>query len=258
MYSKFLKLHVKTSMQYRGNMLFVALSQVFITIGEILGTYFLFLQFESVGGWNFFDTMILSGIMITVFGINECFFRGYDTFADLIKHGKLDSMLVRPMNIHYQIICGTVEFSKFGRVLLGIAITIVGLTLSPISWTFLKVLVLLMTFVCGVVVFLGINMISSGISVFSVNNLEFMNIFTDGSKRVGKYPLNIYNKFLSIFFTFVIPLACFNYLPISYILDKPMTSEWLYALSPLFGLVFFLPCLLFLNWSLKRYASTGS
>ena len=101
-------------------------------------------------------------------------------------------------------------------------------------------------------------MVGAGISVFTVEKLEFVNIFTDGAKEVAYYPINIYSKWLSRLFTFVVPVACFNYLPISYIMGYGGLPQIVYALSPLIGAAFVVPCLLFFKWALKHYQSTGT
>jgi len=88
--------------------------------------------------------------------------------------------------------------------------------------------------------------------------LEFINIMTNGSKELANYPINIYKKWLTRIFTFVIPIACFNYLPLSYILGKGSLPRIVYAISPVLGMLFVIPCLLFMNWALKKYQSTGT
>lgn len=258
LYKKYVNMHIKSSFEYRLNMLMVAVSQIIISIGELLAVYFLFVQFESVGEWGFYESALVFGIITTVFAIVECFARGYDEFPSLIKNGDLDRMLVRPVNIHKQIFYSKIEFTKLGRVVLGIVISVIALINLNIQWTFLRALVLLLTIICGCLVILGIFMIGAGISVFTVENLEFINIMTHGSKELAFYPINIYNKWLTRFFTFIIPVACFNYLPLSYLLGKGDLPQVIYAISPLLGMLFFIPCLLFMNWALKKYQSTGT
>ena len=51
----------------------------------------------------------------------------------------------------------------------------------------------------------------AGISFFTIEGLEFMNIFTDGSREFGKYPLSVYGKGVLKFMTYVIPFALVQY-----------------------------------------------
>lgn len=258
LYNKYAKMHIKTSMQYRANMIMLSFSACLISIGELLAIFVLFKSFKTVGYWGFYETALMFGIITFVYSFTECFARGFDEFANLIKHGDLDRILVRPANIITQIFGTKIEFSKLLKSLLGLTVAIYALCHLSIVWTVSKVLVLIATFACGCLVIWGVMLVGAGISIFSVENLEFINIFTNGAKEIAYYPIDIYSKWLSRIFTFVIPVACFNYLPISYLMGYGGLPQIIYALSPLMGVVFVVPCLLFFIFSLKKYQSTGT
>lgn len=258
LYRKYFIMHIKSSFEYRLNILFIAFAQTLITVGELLAIYLMFQRFESVGGWGFYETLLMFGIVMTAFPMVECFFRGYDEFASLVKTGEFDRFLIRPVSIHYQIIGAKIELSKLGRVCIGILSSILAIINLNISWTFTKVLVLLSSYLCGICFVLGAFVLGAGISIYSIENLEFINIFTYGSKQLANYPINIYNKWLTRLFTFVLPVACFNYLPLSYIMEIGSIPPWLYAISPILGMLFLVPCFIFFNLSLKKYQSTGT
>lgn len=258
MYFKYLSMHLKSSLEYRHNTFMIGLSSVLISVGELLSIYIMFKQFQTVGDWGFYESCLMFGIVTTVFALAECFARGYDEFSLLIKNGDLDRMLVRPVNIHKQIFASKIEFTKLARVVLGLFVCIYSLAHISIAWTALKVLVLVATFVCGVLVIWGEFMIGAGVSIFTVENLEVINIITNGSKELSYYPLNIYTKWLTRIFTFIIPIACFNYLPVSYLLGTGSVPMVWCTLSPFIGALFCIPCLLFMNFCLKKYQSTGT
>ena len=251
LYRKYLKMHIKSSFEYRLNTLFIAFSQTLITIGELLVVYLMFQRFDSVGNWGFYESLLMFGIVMTAFPIVECFFRGYDEFASLVKSGEVDRFLVRPVS-------SKIELSKIGRILVGIISSVIAIANLHISWTISKVIVLIASYICGICFVLGVFVIGAGISIYTIENLEFVNIFTYGSKQLANYPINIYNKWLTRLFTFVLPVACFNYLPLSYIMEIGSMPSWLYAISPLLGMLFVIPCFLFFNLSLKKYQSTGT
>ena len=258
LYNKYVKMHMKSSMQFKTNSILQMISSVIISIGEILAVYMLFLRFESVGEWGFYETALMFGIITSVYSFTECFARGFDEFAPLVRDGDLDRLLVRPVNIIKQIFGSKIEFTKLARVLLGLIVCGIALANLNIAWTISKVIVLMLTFICGCCVILGVMLVGAGLSIFSIERLEFINIITNGSKEIAYYPINIYHKVLSTIFTFVIPIACFNYLPISYLMGYGNLPQIVYALSPLFGAVFLIPCLLFFLWSLTKYQSSGT
>lgn len=258
LYFRYVKMHLKTSMQYRSNMIMLSISSCLISVGELLSIFIMFQNFKSVGYWGFYETSLMFGLVTAIYAFTECFARGFDEFANVIKHGDLDRIMVRPAGILTQIFGTKIEFSKILRMMLGVGVIAFSLYKLQIAWTFTKVVVLFLTFGCGCLVILGVMMIGAGISVFSVENLEFINIFTNGAKEIAYYPVNIYTKWLSRVFTFVVPVACFNYLPISYLMGYGQLPRIIYALSPLMGFVFVIPCLLFFLWSIKKYQGTGT
>ena len=258
LYRKYLKMHFKTSMQYRTNTLMLAFSACLISLGELFAIFIMFKNFKSVGYWGFYETALMFGMVTAIYSFTECFARGFDEFSNVIKHGSLDRILVRPVGIFAQLFYTKIEFSKLMRMSLGMGVIVVALVNLNINWTFVKVLVLLAACVCGCLVIFGVMLVGAGISVFTVENIEFINIFTNGAKEIAYYPVNIYNKWLARVFTFVVPVAAFNYLPISYLMGYGNLPQTVYALSPLMGVVFVIPCILFFKWALKRYQSTGT
>ena len=83
-----------------------------------------------------------------------------------------------------------------------------------------------------------------------------MNIFTDGSREFGKYPLSVYGETVLKFFTYVIPTALVQYYPLLYLVGR--SDDRRLMLLPLIGFVFFLPCYGFFRYGLRSYRSAGS
>ena len=251
-------MQLKTGAQYKSNILLLTFCSLIVSSAELFSIYILFQKFEAVGHWHFYEASLMFGIITMVFSIVECFGRGFDEFSSLVRKGDLDRFLVRPVGILKQIFGWKVEFSKVGRIIMGLTVSIISLINLNIAWSLSKVIVLILTFICGIFVMFGLELICCTISIFAVENLEFLNILTNGAKELSFYPLDIYNKWITRIVTFVIPLACFNYLPISFLLGYGELPQIIYALSPLFGMIFVIPCLLLFLWSLKKYQSTGT
>ncbi len=99
-------------------------------------------------------------------------------------------------------------------------------------------------------------MIYAALCFFTVEGLEFINIFTDGGREFGKYPMNIYGSAILKFFTYVVPLACVQYYPLLYLLAK--VDKISLALTPLYTIAFLI--LSYGVWiiGVRNYKSTGS
>lgn len=258
MYPKYMKMHFKSSIQYKANMAMLSFSSVLVSVAELLGIAILFSNFKEVGGWGVYESVLMFGIITCTFSLAECFGRGFDMFASLIKNGDLDRLLVRPVGMISQIFGSKIELNKLARATFGLVVSIFAISKLNIAWSISKVMVLITSFVCGFTVSLSVMIIGAGIAVFTVENLEFVNIITHGAKEISFYPINVYNKWLTRVFTFVIPMACFNYLPMSYIMGYGNLPKPVYALSPLIGCLFIIPCLLFFVRALRKYQSTGT
>jgi ABC-2 type transport system permease protein len=107
-----------------------------------------------------------------------------------------------------------------------------------------------------VFIFSGIFILGATVCFWTVEGLEFLNIFTDGGRELASYPMTIYTEWIRRFFTFIIPFGCMNYLPLMYLTDR--AANPLYALAPLFGIIFIAPCLLVWGIGVRHYRSTGS
>ena len=83
-----------------------------------------------------------------------------------------------------------------------------------------------------------------------------MNIFTDGAREYGKYPMGVYGKRVIQLCTFIIPYALVQYYPLLYLLDK-RREPWL-AVLPLLAALFLIPSYGFWRFGVRRYQSAGS
>jgi ABC-2 type transport system permease protein len=87
------------------------------------------------------------------------------------------------------------------------------------------------------------------------------NAFTYGGVTMSQYPTAIYRPWFRRLFTYVIPLACVNYLPVVAVLGKtdpvgtPMLLQWV---SPLAGVAFLIASLQVWKTGVRHYQSAGS
>jgi len=125
-----------------------------------------------------------------------------------------------------------------------------------IHWTGYKIITVVLMILGGVAVFTGLFVLFAAFSFFTIEGLEFMNIFTDGSREFGKYPVSIYGEGMLKFYTFVVPIALFQYYPFLSLIGKS-ENVW-YMLLPLLGFAFIIPCYAFFRYGLRKYKSTGS
>jgi ABC-2 type transport system permease protein len=257
-YFKYISILFKSQLQYRTSFFLLTFAQFFIPFFVFAGLYFMFERFGQIRGWSFFEVALSFAAIHLAFSLTECFARGFDNFSTLVAGGDFDRLLVRPRSTIIQVLGSKFEFTRFGRLLQSGIVLVWALNNLPIAWNTIKVITLILMIVCGVLIFAGIFILAATMCFWTIQGLEVANIFTDGGREMAQYPLNIYQKWVTLFFTFIIPFACVNYLPLLFILDKAHGSAIRYLLTPLAGVLFFIPCLFIWQIGVRHYRSTGS
>ena len=236
LYLKFVAMQLKCQMQYKTSFVMTALGQFLTSFTAFLSVLFLFNRFHSVQDYSFSEVLICFSVMLTSFSLTECFVRGFDIFPRLIRSGNLDRILVRPRSEIFQVLTSTIEFSRIGRLLQAIAVLVYAVPTSGVVWTADKVLAVILMLLGGVAVFSALFILYAGFSFFTIEGLEFMNIFTDGSREFGMYPLSVYGEGVLKFYTYCIPIALFQYYPFLYLVGRSDDVRLIFL--PLLGFLF--------------------
>ena len=256
LYFRYFAIYLRGLMEYRASFVMTLLSQFVSSFTGVLAVYFMMERFHTVEGFTFPQVLLCFATVLMAFSLAECFFRGFDTFSSMLGNGQFDRMLVRPRGIVFQVVASRVDLSRLGRLLQAVVIFCYALPASGVSWTPDKALTLVLMVVCGMLVFSGLFIIYASICFFTIQGLEFINIFTDGGREFGQYPFVIYGKEVLRFFTYIVPLALFQYYPFLYLIGR---SRWRgYMLFPLLSLLFLIPCAVLWRVGLRHYRSTGS
>lgn len=258
LYLKYLSIHFRSQMQYRASFWMLSAGQFFVPFTVFAGLYFMFERFGSLRGWEFFEAALCFGVIHLAFSLSECFARGFDAFSSLIVRGEFDRLLVRPRSLVLQVLGSQFEFTRVGRMLQGFVVLVWALWNLDVEWTVAKGITLLFMIAGGVLIFVGIYMLTAALCFWTVEGLEVANMFTDGGREMAQYPLNIYEKWVVTFFTFIIPFGLVSYLPLLYLLDRAEGAGFWFMLMPLGSVLFMIPCVLVWQFGVRHYRSTGS
>ena len=256
LYIKFFSMHIKSQMQYKVSFFLTALGQFIVSSTAFLGLYFMFSRFNAVEDFAFEQALICFAVVLMAFSMAEMLGRGFDLFPRMLGNGEFDRVLVRPLNIIFQILALKMDFTRIGRLFQAILVFCYAIPNCGVIWTVDKILTLCLMVICGSLIFFGLFLIYAAFSFFTIEGLEFMNVFTDGGREFGRYPFSVYGKNILRFLTFIVPLALFQYYPLLYLLDREKSAFFMFI--PLVGLLFLLPSYLFFRIGLRQYKSTGS
>lgn len=256
LYLRFASMHLRTAMEHKKSFFLLALGGAITSGSTLLGMLFLFDRFHGVEGFTFEEVLVCFSVTLLGFSLAETFFRGFDRFPVLLGNGGFDRILVRPRNEIFQVLAGSMEFTRLGKMVQAVLTAAYALGSGAVDWRPDRVLCLLLMVVGTTGLFCALFLIYAAISFFTTESLEFMNIFTDGGREFGAYPMAVYGKEVLFFTTVFVPLACVQYYPLLYLLGRS-DNVWL-MLLPLVGLLFFLPAWVFWRIGVRHFKSTGS
>ena len=256
LYLKFMKVHLKSELQYKMSFILSFISQFFVFFGYYFTIICLFDKFSNIKGFTMYEVLLTFGIIQFGYSFCETFFRGVDQFDDLIVNGTFDRLLLRPQNILLQVFANEVSFVKASRLIQSIIVLVIAIINIDVIWAIEKIIILVFMLISGIAVFLSIFILAASYCFLTVKGLEVRNVFTDGGKHMAQYPIGIFKKGFVFFFTFIIPFGFVNYYPLLYLLDK--TNNKLLIISPLITILYLIPSVIIFYKGIKRYSSVGS
>lgn len=260
LYLKSCRMLMKSQWQYRTSFILQTFTQLIMMGTELLAVIFLINRFTTLGQWRGGEILFFFGVIITSFYLTEAFGRGITNFAPLINRGDLDTLLIRPRNLLFQILCSQADPRRLGAILVGVAALIMGCIQADVTLSFTKCLLLIWSIIGGAALVLGLFMIEATLCFFSVKSIEMINVLTYGGRSTCQYPIDIYPRWLQLLFSVVAPFALTTHVPAAYILGKPLWNTGLLTafIAPLSGFIFLGVMILVFYQGLKHYRSTGS
>ena len=256
LYFKYLKLHLKSQLQYKTSFALSFISQIFVFFTYYFIILSLFSKFNNIKGFTVYEVLLTFSIIQFGFAINEVFARGVDKFDSIIINGEYDRVLLRPRLVLLQILCFDIKYVKVSKIIQALIMLVIALINIDIVFNVSKVITLLLMLLSSVLLFFGIFLLSAAYCFITIQGLEVRNAVTYGGKEAAQYPIGIFKKGFAMFLTYVIPFAFVNYYPLLYITNR--NTSIYYMFSPLVVFLFVIVSLICFKLCSKKYISTGS
>jgi len=139
-YRRLLILNYHRALIHKADFFTGLFSSILWGIFSIVAMYILTARSSSVFGWSKVDLFVLVGVFnILIGGVYRMFFsRNFDRFTQIIQHGELDSMLLKPLNTQFSLSFWYISYHAFVRVILAVAYTLFALSLAHTPLTLLS------------------------------------------------------------------------------------------------------------------------
>jgi ABC-2 type transport system permease protein len=262
-YWRMLAIHIRSQMQYRSAFFMETLSTALATFLAFLTLALVLERFDNISGWRLAEIAFLYGMVEAAFGVMDMIFSGYDpaNFGTRVRMGSFDQMLLRPISLTLQVFGSDFQTRRLGRIFQGLLVLGFAFSQLQIEWTILKLIYLPVVAASLIAFFGGLFIIGATITFWTIESIEFMNIFTYGGSEMMSYPMNIYPPPLIRFFTFIVPAIFLNYSPALYFLDKPDPlglPGFAPFLAPAAGFGVLAAAMAFWKYGIRHYQSTGT
>jgi ABC-2 type transport system permease protein len=261
LYGHYISISMRGQMQYKASFIMLSLGHFANTGIEFLAILILFDRFGQMEGWRLPEVALFYGMVNVAFSLADATARGFDLFANMVKSGDFDRLLLRPRSTVLQLAGQELTLRRVGRLAQGLAVLLWGAHALGLAWTVGKVALLLLTILGAASLFYGIVVVQATTAFWATESLEIFNTITYGGVQTMQYPLTIYRRWFQVIFIYVVPLACVSYFPGMAILGRadPLgTSPLFQTLAPLMGFVFLGASLLLWRVGVRYYRSTGS
>ena len=252
---------LRSDAQYRTSFVVMILVSLIITGLDFAAIAVIFTKTPALGGWSIAQVAFLYGTSAICFGTADFLVGSVESISPKVRDGSFDTVLLRPVNALVNLTASEFAFRRIGNIIQGGAVFLVTALVVDVGWTIAKVGVLIVAIVAGIVIASSTWVITSSVSFWTVNTQEVANSFTYGGQQATGFPLHVFDAWLRILVTYVVPLVFVNYLPALHILelDSPLgLPEWMRFASPLVAVGMVLIARMVWGAGIRHYRSTGS
>jgi ABC-2 type transport system permease protein len=213
---------------FRGNFL-VKVSVEVLWLAILLAFYrTVFAKTAVIADWTEPQYLFFVGSFFALNGLIETLFlSNCDEFAELVRTGDLDVLLLRPIDEQFLITCRRVDWSTAPNVLMGAAL--MGFALHDLGWhvDLPQVMGFLVLFGCGVAIAYSFMVALTATSVWLVRNQGLMEMWWLFSS-LARYPKEIFAgtwaEGIGRFFTYVLPILLVVNVP-ARVMVKPLGPD---------------------------------
>lgn len=253
----FIAQYLKKLMEYKVDFIVGAVGFLLSQALEILFIGIIFSQIPDLAGWTFNEILFIYGFSLIPKAIDHMFFDNlWMVGYHIVRKGEFDKYLTRPINSLFYVTVEKFQIDAFGELIMGIILIAYSLIQIGADIVWYRVLVLLLLVPFAILIFTAIKIITSAISFWTKQSGHITHMFYMSSD-FSKYPVTIYNNFIKVVITYIIPFAFTAYYPASYflrgenglfcVLGTILVSSLLFAIS-----------ILVWNRGIKKYESAGS
>lgn len=255
LYSAMFKASVISDLEYRANFITRFFTDIFWYLSQILTFEVIYNHTNKIGNWGLLEMRVFLGLLFVIDALHMIIFHdNIDQFAEKVRKGDLDLLLVKPVNSQFMISLQKADTPILGNMLFAISWLFYSLHSLP-EFNYFKLAWLIILVPCSLVVLYTMRFVFAASSIIftKADNLQFLwwQIY-----RIGMRPDSMYFRWIKILILTVVPVGIVVSIPARALLDP---TDLRYLLLPLLVspmLLYFSH--LYWKFALRFYASASS
>ena len=258
-YGQITRMWVRASRAYPLSFWMLMSGSFLLTGIDFVGVWILFANVDELGGLGFHEVAFLYGSSGLGIAVADLLVGQIEGLGQLIRLGKLDQMMVRPVPLLVQVCAEEFPIRRVGR--LTQAAVVFGWACAYVDWSPDRAVVAVLMVVSGSAIFVALFIGFASVQFWTAETAEVANAFTYGGNAATSYPLTVFPADVVKALTFVLPIAFVNWYPGLYVLglDDPLGYPvWVQWLSPAVAATLLLLTTLVWRAGVRSYRSTGS
>ncbi|WP_028982400.1 ABC transporter permease [Sporocytophaga myxococcoides] len=242
------------AMEFRLNFMITLITSLCYNMALPLFQFFIFKGINGFPGWTVDEVILFQAVLLFWTGIIEFLFGGVrNNIGKDVLHGGFDRIFLWPHHPLVSIFTRGIDIFAFSTVLTGLAcIMIVSFRLGlPMSCY--SLLLFIVFFFCGIIFYVSLLIIYCALTVLLIK-MDRLQEVLDKVFFFGSFPVDLYHGFGKIFFLVIFPSALWIHIPSRVLLGN---VDELSFYSVITSLLFFICSVLFWEYQVKRYTSSG-
>jgi ABC-2 type transport system permease protein len=254
-----IRLQIKTRVQYRVAFLLNRLAQIIAYASAFSGIWVLVHKFESLAGWRWSELALLLSFQLLAYGLGAALsFTQMRDLEDSVRSGRFDTLLVKPYSPWAYLVFSGLNLGYLGHLVLAVGMLGWSLSAVDIDWSLWNVLYGLASLASSAAIVCSM-LTMIGACAFVLTRSRYLYSIFFGLWELTRYPLNLFPAPLQWLLLTALPLGFMNYVPVAYLLGKPIVAVGSLggALAPLIGPLLVALTVLHWRYCIRRYQGAG-
>jgi ABC-2 type transport system permease protein len=257
-YSIMMRNSLIREMSFKANFILWMVVEVLWFCGQILFFSIIFGQVNQIGDWTKWEVVLLVGTHQIIAQLFQAFFFvNVANVPELVRTGKLDSLLVLPLDSQFAVSTKQFSLDSVVNAIIGAIVVVVSLRQLQVVPSWWAVLLYLVAIAFGIAIHYSIMLTLAAISFWIVRAqglvygyFNFLNI--------ARYPDVIFPQLFRLIFSWLIPVVIVANIPARLLIKSLGQPTWLMLHLVAAGTIAALISRGFWRWALGHYSSASS